>query len=131
MGEIEIDGVLIETDDMALLVRFKSLTELDRDLAAWRELLAETGAGSGYEFIKSQVFLYERAVDYAEWCFENNIPTVDLNKDVKKRDREQGLYALEKYKELEKEVRGLKESQKNFETYMMSKAGKHTEDPPF
>ena len=104
MGAITISGIEVDTEDIDLLVRHSGLWDLDNLVKADEVMLSELSQDDPirpYWIHRSNT--HKMARDIAEWCFENGIPTVDLPR--KGRDRTQGLYALEKCRELEKKVR--------------------------
>ncbi len=90
MGLIIIDGISVDTEDIDLLVRHKPLAELDA-------LVAMGDSDDPYLHHRYQTHLLAR--DIAEYCVLNGIPSVDL--PLKERDRTQGLFALQKARELE------------------------------
>ena len=106
MGIIVIDGKEIETEDIDLLVRYKPLAELDGLIITDSEVLSAMSKDSPLRpYWEHRVNTHKIAQEIAEWCWDNGIPTVDLSR--KERDRTQGLYALEKCRELEKELKEL------------------------
>ena len=108
MGTIvTTDGRNVETEDIDLLVRFKPLAELDMLVELDRQVLegmADDDPLKSYWIHRSEAHTLAR--DIATWCWDNDIPTIDL--PIKDRDRTQGLYALEKCRELEGILNDLK-----------------------
>ncbi len=101
MGELIIGGIAVDTEDVDLLVRYKSLCELDQLVKQDELILTEEKT----PYWEHRVQTHRIARDIAEWMVLNDIPTVDLPRV--ERDRTQGLYALEKCRELEGRVEGL------------------------
>ncbi|MCK5018239.1 MAG: hypothetical protein KAS32_14375 [Candidatus Peribacteraceae bacterium] len=103
MGEIILSGVTVDTEDIDLLVRFKPLAELDALVKADREILEALDKNDPvrpYWVHRSNTHWLAR--DIAEWCFDNDFDTIGIPKE--QANRTQGLYALQKYRELEKRV---------------------------
>ncbi len=124
MGEITIDGIVVDTEDIDLLVRFKPLAELDRLVDSDKQILAEMPSDDEVRpYWEHRYETHRIAREIAEWQFESGIPTVDLPKEV--RDRTQGLYALEICRKLEDRLMTIENYLKKKKEYA-SKRKKYT-----
>ena len=106
MGKIIISDIEVDTEDIDLLVRHKPLAELD--FLCWldQEILAVMSDDDPLRtYWVHREETHRIATELAGWCFENGIPYIDLPR--KERDRTQGLYALEKCRELEVRLDGI------------------------
>ncbi len=103
MGEITIDGIIVDTEDIDLLVRHKPLADLDILVKGDKQILSGMSTDDKLRpYWEHRLETHRIACDIVEWQVANDIPTVDLPK--KTRDRTQGLYALEKCRELEERL---------------------------
>ncbi len=116
MGDITIDGITVDTEDIDLLVRFKPLAELDRLVKADEAMLSEMSPDDKLRaWWQERLDTHRIARDIAEWQVDNGIPTVDLPKKV--RDRTQGLFALEMCRSLEDRLNSMEQYLKRKKEY--------------
>ena len=101
MAMIKIDNISVETEDIDLIVRHKSLSEIDALVKADEEFLKEFPDSPWW---KHRLETSQLAREIAEWMWENDFQTVEPPIQT---ERDRGLYALTKYYELEKRVNEL------------------------
>lgn len=116
MGEIVIEGIRVDTEDLDILVRYCPLGDLEKLVVVDEQMLVKLGDDA---YWKHRAETHRIARDIAQWCWDNDIPTIDLPR--KERDRTQGLFALEKCRDLEKHIRDIDDTQKGFERYAVSR----------
>ncbi len=110
--------VKIDTEDIDLLVRHCPLAELDASIKADKQVLSETNDNPTREYWQHRLNTHELARDISVWCWNNNIPTIDLTQP---RERKQGIYALEKCRELETTLNKIRQDNKGFQEYILDK----------
>ncbi len=113
MGKIVIKGIDVDTEDIDLLIRHKPLAELDALVKADEEVTDRDS------YWQHRIDTHRVARDISEWCFMNGMKVIDLPRH--ERDRTQGLYALEKAREIEARQSELEQEFKGFVAYMLSK----------
>ena len=125
MGNITIDGITVDTEDIDLLIRFKTFAELDRLIKGDEQILSELAADDKIRpYWEHRLETHRMAQEIAEWQSLRDIPTVDLPKE--ERDRTQGLYALEICRDLEGRLNSIEQYLKRKKEYASKRKTNYT-----